>query len=94
VVTDAAGLPSRLRLGHAWHEVTLARRPWRVEQHWWREDPMRRDYFRVMPVGIPALTVYHDLVTGKWARQEYLSNHPTDAMDRTTRLKTRQLRRR
>jgi hypothetical protein len=73
VEADAGGAPVRLRQAgsHAWHAVTLTRRPWRIEQHWWRAEPIRRDYYRVVPEDGPPLTVYHDLVTGEWARQEY-----------------------
>jgi hypothetical protein len=68
---SAEGAPVRLRLGAAWQDVAPVRRPWRVDQHWWRGEPVRRDYHRVMPVGGPPLTVYHDLVSNEWFRQEY-----------------------
>ena len=71
VETDAAGRPARVRLGRAWQEVTLVRRPWRIDQHWWRSDPISRLYYRVAPADGPPLTVYHDLVTDAWFRQEY-----------------------
>ena len=65
------GVPRRLRLGGAWHEVTLARRPWRIDQHWWRGRPLSRVYYRLATEDGPPLTVYHDLLSGEWARQEY-----------------------
>ena len=71
VETSAAGTPLRLRLNGGWHDVTLLRRPWRIDQHWWRGEPVRRDYYRVAPENSPPLTLYHDLVTDEWARQEY-----------------------
>jgi hypothetical protein len=67
----ADGAPVRLRLGRVWQDVTRVRRPWRVDQHWWRGEPVGRDYYRVMPEGGPPLTVYHDLISGEWFRQEY-----------------------
>ena len=36
-----------------------------------RTDAIRRDYFRVAPEDGPPLTVYHDLISDEWARQEY-----------------------
>jgi hypothetical protein len=57
-----------------WQEVTLLRRPWRIDQHWWRpsgEGAISRMYFRVAPEGGPPLTIYHDLIGGQWFRQEY-----------------------
>jgi len=71
VEADEHGVPLRLRLGAAWLDVTLARRPWRIDQQWWRSDHIRRDYFRVALPDGPPLTIYHDLLSGAWARQEY-----------------------
>jgi hypothetical protein len=68
---SADGAPVRLRLGGVWQDVTPVRRPWRIDQHWWRGEPVRRDYYRVTPEGGPPLTVYHDLAGGGWFRQEY-----------------------
>jgi hypothetical protein len=71
VETHADGTPQRVRFGSVWQDVRLARWPWRIDQHWWRSDAIRRDYFRLAPEDGPPLTVYHDLVSGIWARQEY-----------------------
>jgi len=65
------GVPLRLRLGGVWQDVTLARRPWRIDQHWWRSEPVRRIYYRVAPEDAAPSTIYHDLVGDTWARQEY-----------------------
>ena len=67
-----AGMPvGRGERVGAWQDVSLARGMWRVEQHWWRGEPVRRDYYRVAPQDGPQLTLYHDLVSGEWFRQEY-----------------------
>jgi hypothetical protein len=71
VEADAEGTPLRLRLGGQWQEVMLLRRPWRIDQHWWRGQPVSRMYFRVAAADGPPLTVYRDLIEDKWARQEY-----------------------
>lgn len=71
VEADAQGAPLRLRAGNAWQEVTLLRRPWRIDQHWWRGEPVRRDYYRIAPAQGAPLTVYRDTVSGQWFRQEY-----------------------
>jgi hypothetical protein len=65
------GVPKRLLLGGAWHEVTPARLPWRVDQLWWRAEPASRMYYRVAPEDGPSLTIYQDLIDGQWFRQEY-----------------------
>lgn len=65
------GVPLRVRLKSAWQDVSLLRRPWRIDQHWWRGELVKRDYYRVAAEDGPPLTVYHDLVSGDWFRQEY-----------------------
>jgi hypothetical protein len=71
VETSEQGVPQRVRLNGSWQDVTLTRRPWRIDQHWWRSAPVRRLYYRIAPEESAPLTVYHDLVDGTWARQEY-----------------------
>jgi hypothetical protein len=71
VETDGNGVPVRLNLGGVWQVVALARKPWRIDQHWWRPEPVQRLYFRVLPEDSPPLTIFHDSHTNSWARQEY-----------------------
>ena len=49
----------------------MLRKPWRIDQHWWRSDPISRVYYSVALADGPPFTVYHDLVSGEWRRQEY-----------------------
>ena len=69
------GVPLRLKLRGVgvWQDVRLVRRPWRINQLWWRPsgEGVRRDYFRVEPEDGPPLTLYHDAVNDEWYRQEY-----------------------
>jgi hypothetical protein len=71
VEADEQGSPLRLQLAGAWREVRLVRRPWRIDQHWWRSDPISRLYYRVACEDGPPLTIYYDLISGSWSRQEY-----------------------
>jgi hypothetical protein len=71
VEADEHGTPLRLRLSVGWREVHLLRRPWRIDQYWWRPEPVRRMYFRIAPGEGAPLTVYQDLLSGEWRRQEY-----------------------
>jgi hypothetical protein len=64
-------MPIRINLGGAWQDVALVRKPWRIDQHWWRADIIQRLYFRVLPEDGQVLTIYHDLVSDSWSRQEY-----------------------
>jgi hypothetical protein len=72
VEADAEGIPLRVQLGALWREVKLARRPWRIDQHWWRDEAVSRLYYRVAPEDGPPFTVYYDLICGEWSRQEYI----------------------
>jgi hypothetical protein len=65
------GAPASVRLHGVWQDVTLVRRPWRIDQHWWRTEPVSRLYYRVAPEDGPPLTIYYDLIARTWARQEY-----------------------
>ncbi len=71
VTTDTNGIPMSINLGNGWQYVVLARRPWRIDQHWWRGESIHRDYYQVVPADGPPVTIYHDLVSDSWARQEY-----------------------
>jgi len=71
VRTGEGEAPVCLRLHGVWQDVRLVRSPWRIDQHWWRAEPVSRVYYRVAPEDGPPLTVYHDLVDKTWARQEY-----------------------
>jgi len=65
------GVPVSMRVHGVWQNVSLVRRPWRIDQHWWRSEPISRLYYRVAPDDGPALTIYYDFRTKTWARQEY-----------------------
>ena len=71
VEASADDVPQRLRLGNAWQKVNLARQPWRIDQHWWRAELVIRLYYRVVLKDGAMLTIYRDLVSGDWFRQEY-----------------------
>jgi hypothetical protein len=71
VQSSSAGVPLRVHLDGAWREVKLLRKPWRVEQGWWRAQPVDRVYYRLAADDGSLLTIYHDNATGEWARQEY-----------------------
>ncbi|HWC29471.1 MAG TPA: hypothetical protein VG845_05245 [Dehalococcoidia bacterium] len=64
-------MPRRLLLDGVWQDVSLMRRPWRIDQLWWRGEPVRRLYYRVAPEDSAPITLYRDLISGAWARQGY-----------------------
>jgi len=48
-------------------EAVLER--WRIDDEWWRERPVSRLYYRLALADGRVVTVYRDLVSGRWWRQ-------------------------
>jgi hypothetical protein len=71
VAEGPGGAPAALIVPGGRVPLTALRPPWRIDQLWWRETPVSRMYYRVAPEDGPPLTLYHDLVSGAWYRQEY-----------------------
>ena len=44
---------------------------WRIDDEWWRERPVSRLYYRLALEDGRTVTVYRDLVSGRWAQQAY-----------------------
>ena len=44
---------------------------WRIDDEWWRERAVSRLYFSLLLEDGRTVTVYRDLVSGRWARQDY-----------------------
>jgi hypothetical protein len=71
VEVDSEGVPLRLCLGGSGKDLVPVRRPWRIDQQWWRGEPISRLYYRVAPEGEPPLTIFRNLINDEWFRQEY-----------------------
>jgi len=44
---------------------------WRIDDEWWREKAVSRQYWRVVLEDGCVVDVYRNLVTGRWWRQAY-----------------------
>ena len=44
---------------------------WRIDDEWWRDEPISRTYWRVVLDDGRVVDVYRDLASGKWWRQAY-----------------------
>ena len=44
---------------------------WRIDDEWWRSEPVSRLYYAVMLASGLRLVLYQDLITGNWYKQEY-----------------------
>jgi len=68
VAADGLGEPTAVKLDRRWKRVASIRNTWRIDDEWWREE-IARHYFEVELDGDSVVTVFNDLVSGKWYRQ-------------------------
>ena len=70
VRTDDAGEPTHVRLpGKPARRVDALREAWRIDDEWWRQ-PISREYRAVVLDDGRPLTLYHDLLDGRWYAQK------------------------
>ena len=50
--------------------VTIEDR-WRIDDEWWRQEPISRLYFEVALTSGQRMVLYKDLISGGWFRQSY-----------------------
>jgi len=70
VEEDAAGLPLIIR-GKRRQDITAIDDRWRLDDEWWRNEPISRLYFAIRLASGEKMGIYKDLVTGDWYRQSY-----------------------
>jgi hypothetical protein len=44
---------------------------WRIDDEWWREQPVSRMYYQLQLEGDRIITIYCDLDGGAWCVQRY-----------------------
>ena len=71
VVVGAAEAPRTVITRSGPRPVRAVRDRWRVDDGWWREDPVCRMYYDVELADGQRLVLYHDRRTGRWYRQPY-----------------------
>jgi hypothetical protein len=71
VEADEPGEPQVVVLGRERLAVAAVQDRWRIDDEWWRERPVSRVYFSVLLEDGRRLTIYRDLVTGRWSEQNY-----------------------
>jgi hypothetical protein len=63
---DGDGFPKVLKLRDRWVDVEAVSEKWRIDDEYWREQPISRMYYQcVVDHGI-SVTVYQDLVSSGW----------------------------
>lgn len=67
---DAAGLPVAVKLKRRQAVMTIEDR-WRIDDEWWRAEPVSRLYYNVLLSSGQRMVFYKDLIGGRWYEQEY-----------------------
>lgn len=70
VAEDDAGRPLAL-LGRRRQAVAAIEEGWRIDDEWWRREPVSRRYYTVRLASGQRLVIYKDLDKGGWFRQSY-----------------------
>jgi hypothetical protein len=65
------GRPTAVYLSGQRCPVEAVLETWRIDDEWWRLRPVSRLYYSLLLKDGRTVTVYHDLVRGRWARQVY-----------------------
>lgn len=63
------GLPVTLKFRGRWLNVESVPDMWRINDEWWREQPVSRNYFTCVLDGGIKLTVFQDLISEQWYSQ-------------------------
>ena len=69
VEEDASGFPAVILPQR--QVITAIEDRWRLDDEWWRSEPISRLYFKVRLVSGLKLVLYKDLITANWYRQSY-----------------------
>ena len=70
VKEDMDGLPVAVK--YKWlQRVENIDDRWRIDDEWWRQEPVSRLYFAIRLASGQKLVIYKNLVTGGWYRQSY-----------------------
>ena len=62
-------LPVALKLRGRWLGVEALADRWRIDDEWWREQPLSRMYYECVVDGGLRIMVFRDLVSGEWHQQ-------------------------
>lgn len=70
VEEDSSGLPTAVKIGRRW-PVTAIEDRWRIDDEWWRSEPVSRLYYAIVLRSGQRLVIYKDLISNRWYRQSY-----------------------
>jgi hypothetical protein len=67
---SASGGPLAVRIKRRQAVIAIEDK-WRIDDEWWRKEPVARLYYNVLLASGQRLVLYKDLVTGSWYQQDY-----------------------
>jgi len=70
VSTNNSGVPEVIVRKGKQDQIAAVSNTWRIDDDWWREE-ISRHYFEVELKDGRLMTIFHDLVSGKWYQQRY-----------------------
>lgn len=71
VDVDDDGQPVAIYLSNGRCIIEAVLETWRIDDEWWRKRPVRRLYFSLLLEDGRTVTVFRDLMSGRWAMQAY-----------------------
>lgn len=69
VEEDHRQRPIAVLSGRRWLKIATVEDVWELADEWWRKTPISRRYYRVTMENGPGVTLFRDLVSGRWYRQ-------------------------
>ncbi len=69
-VMSVDGQPARIIFRKKWLRVYKITNLWRIDDTWWQK-PVTRIYYALELEGGTRITVFHDLIGGRWYRQNW-----------------------
>ena len=67
---NSCGFPVKL-VGKRSEEVITIETNWRIDDEWWRSEPVSRAYFAIMLASGKRMVVFKNLIDNRWYRQSY-----------------------
>ncbi len=71
VEAGGQGRPTAVYLSGRRHAVEAVLETWRIDDEWWRQQPVSRVYHSLLLDDGRTVTAYRDLASGRWAMQSY-----------------------
>jgi hypothetical protein len=70
VKEDHSALPIMVKMASRLVGIKVVDDRWRLDDEWWRNDPVSRLYYAVLLVSGQRLVIYKDLIANCWYKQK------------------------